>query len=471
MTTVVFLGPTMPLAQARLILPEAVFLPPAEQGDVISAVLKYEPSVIALIDGAFLHSLSVWHKELLWALDQGIQVMGASSMGALRAAECASFGMEGVGRIYEDYASGALTADDEVALSHADAEHDWQPLSEALVNVRATLAAAVAAGVVSDATADAVVSTGQQIYFPDRTWDSILGQLASVDSPHHCDPAELLRLRAFARTSAVDQKQLDAIELLKRIAEVPGKTSPDSDEPELPWEFHHSRPFSGLLARDRKVYRDAGPVTVEQVFRHLMLHRPESSELLMQASLQELGMVFAELLGIVPTADQEQGEATRFRRRRHLVDEDAFTAYLERNDLRSADFEALMTRQATLRALVAWLRLRRYRIGLADPVLNALRLRDEYAPWADRAARAEATLSAGAEPDELQPLLDLANDHLAQTSWRPDTDLTSWAVESDFGDLYQLHGALNRTAAMRQELLKRAADPDLLALLADPDQA
>ncbi|MEJ0097006.1 MAG: TfuA-like protein [Bauldia sp.] len=44
-------------------------------------------SVIGLVDGVFENVASVWHKEILYALSEGVQVFGAASMGALRAAD------------------------------------------------------------------------------------------------------------------------------------------------------------------------------------------------------------------------------------------------------------------------------------------------------------------------------------------------------------------------------------------------
>ena len=70
---------------------------------------------IGIIDGYFENIPSVWHKEILWAMSQGIHVFGSASMGALRAAELAPFGMEGVGAIFEAYRDGWLEDDDEVA--------------------------------------------------------------------------------------------------------------------------------------------------------------------------------------------------------------------------------------------------------------------------------------------------------------------------------------------------------------------
>ena len=77
------------------------------------------PTIIGIIDGYFEVTPTVWHKEILWAMAQGIHVYGSASIGALRAAELCSFGMTGVGRIFVAYRDGILTDDDEVAVMHA----------------------------------------------------------------------------------------------------------------------------------------------------------------------------------------------------------------------------------------------------------------------------------------------------------------------------------------------------------------
>ncbi|RUX88390.1 hypothetical protein EN930_18015 [Mesorhizobium sp. M7A.F.Ca.CA.004.11.2.1] len=71
--------------------------PPARCGDVMRAVLEGR-KVIGLIDGLFESGPAVWHKEILFALDAGCRLLGAASMGALRAAECWQFGMIGIGK-------------------------------------------------------------------------------------------------------------------------------------------------------------------------------------------------------------------------------------------------------------------------------------------------------------------------------------------------------------------------------------
>ena len=103
----VFVGPTMGVEEARNIL-DATYLPPASQGDVFRLVATSDARVIGIIDGHFNEVPSVWHKELLWAMSQGVHVLGAGSIGALRAAELEAFGMVGEGRIFEAYRSGVL---------------------------------------------------------------------------------------------------------------------------------------------------------------------------------------------------------------------------------------------------------------------------------------------------------------------------------------------------------------------------
>ena len=92
---VVFLGPSLAAAEARQLLP-ARYLSPVRCGDVLR-VRRLRPRAIAIIDGLFESISAVWHKEILLALEDGIAVFGASSMGALRAAELDTFGMVGIG--------------------------------------------------------------------------------------------------------------------------------------------------------------------------------------------------------------------------------------------------------------------------------------------------------------------------------------------------------------------------------------
>jgi len=106
MKPVIFAGPTIAADAIRNRL-DAEVLPPVAQGDVYR-VARRRPPAIGIVDGYFEGVPSVWHKEILWAMEQGIPVFGSASMGALRAAELHDFGMIGVGAIFEAYLKARL---------------------------------------------------------------------------------------------------------------------------------------------------------------------------------------------------------------------------------------------------------------------------------------------------------------------------------------------------------------------------
>jgi hypothetical protein len=113
MRAIVFSGPSLPPAAVPNIS-GIEWRPPLKQGDLHRAALE-RPDAIIVIDGYFETTPTVWHDEILFALSNEIEVYGAASTGALRAAELDAFGMRGVGRIYEWFRDGILEDDDEVA--------------------------------------------------------------------------------------------------------------------------------------------------------------------------------------------------------------------------------------------------------------------------------------------------------------------------------------------------------------------
>jgi hypothetical protein len=149
------------------------------------------------------------------ALDHGISVHGAASMGALRAAELHTLGMTGHGRIFADFANGTLTDDDEVAVVHAPAELGFEALSEAMVDIRATIDAARKALVASFPLLDEVVQSAKLLPFPERTYATVLDR---VDGSRW-NSAELTELREWIEANKRSQKREDAIELLTRLVE------------------------------------------------------------------------------------------------------------------------------------------------------------------------------------------------------------------------------------------------------------
>jgi hypothetical protein len=212
-TTYVFLGSTLEATAVRGVI-DAVVLPPVQQGDVYRLTLR-RPQAIGIVDGRFQDVPAVWHKEILWAITQGVPVYGSASMGALRAAELSVFGMRGVGWVFEAYRDGAIEDDDEVAVSHGSRDEGFAVRSEAMVNIRRTLAAAQLAGVVGAHTGAALADLVKAEFYPLRSYPLMLRLGRQVGLP----TAELDALATWLPAHRVDQKRADAIAMLRVMAD------------------------------------------------------------------------------------------------------------------------------------------------------------------------------------------------------------------------------------------------------------
>ncbi|ASY65591.1 hypothetical protein SJ05684_b46090 (plasmid) [Sinorhizobium sojae CCBAU 05684] len=233
---VVFVGPTVPDA-AQMAGEAIVIRPPARQGDILRAA-RDGATAIGLVDGNFEHVAPVWHKEILFALSQGVAVLGAASMGALRAAECAVFGMVGIGAIYHQYAAGETADDSDVALLHAPEELGYLPLSLPLVNVRVTLRRFVERQTITAEHAAAIEHAAAKLFYKERTWSAIT---AGARLPPHADREALA---TALRTGYVDQKRKDALELLDAL-----NLMSAADESRLRWTFNATSLWTRLHDR------------------------------------------------------------------------------------------------------------------------------------------------------------------------------------------------------------------------------
>lgn len=208
---IIYLGPSLSQHEAELILgsgSSVVYYPPVRRGDLASAIAA-GPKIIGIIDGLFFENAAVGHREIIGALKAGIRVVGASSMGALRAAELSTFGMEGIGEVYRRYQNGLIESDDEVALICDPITNT--ALSEALVNIRFTLEKGLAFGIFTENEASLLLRTAQRRYYPERTWTQVVkGSGIQVDREE--------TILAWVSSHGVDQKQDDARSALAYIA-------------------------------------------------------------------------------------------------------------------------------------------------------------------------------------------------------------------------------------------------------------
>jgi hypothetical protein len=213
--TIVFVGPTLPASAFA----GCTVRGPVAMGDVLRlAMSRRPPARIAIVDGYFERMAAVWHKEILVAIDRGIEVWGAASMGALRAAELAPFGMKGVGTIWKAFAKGVLVADDEVAVTHLPAEYGYRATSDALVNLRDGIARAPN---LNAKTRAALVELARKRHYRVRSWAALYDDARAAGLPAKAIDG----LVAWVLRWKPDRKAADAMLLAQALAKAARKAT------------------------------------------------------------------------------------------------------------------------------------------------------------------------------------------------------------------------------------------------------
>lgn len=201
-SAILFAGPSL-WGSAEPLPPDVTLLPPARCGDVIRA-LDHRPRAIGLVDGLFETVPSVWHKEIVHVLAEGVPVLGAASLGAIRAAELHAHGMIGIGAIFAAYRDGSIERDDAVMVSHAPAALGHRPLTVAHVDV----AAAVARAALPPRDAALLLVLSARTNFRDRSWPALRTAF------ERCGGRPLPPF-----DTGISQKREDAEALVRRLAQ------------------------------------------------------------------------------------------------------------------------------------------------------------------------------------------------------------------------------------------------------------
>lgn len=444
MTVCVFTGPTLRAEDGRGVL-EALYLPPARQGDVYRAVRRHRPRVIGLVDGYFQDVPSVWHKEILWAMAEGVHVFGSASMGALRAAELAVFGMRGVGRIFEAFRDGRLPPDenecfeddDEVAVLHRPADAGFTPLSEALVNIRLTLAAAATAGMISLETRRALVQIGKRLFYPDRSYDALLDRAAIAGLP----ATELAALRAALPAVRVDQKRTDALAML---AEIGAFVATDPQRPQVGYVLQRS----DMWRRAAESFDEVSPETADEavafedlVLDELRLDGSAYAEARRAALLRMAALRDGAGESVALDHAARTRSAALLRQRLDLGRREALDRWLAANDLDAGGWARLVEDEARLEELE-----RRWDGALRPYLLDHLRATGAYAGYSERArAKHQVVRSASSgRPVDDWTRLQLTAWYFEQRGGLLPEDVAEHAATRGFPDVDAFYQALRR---------------------------
>jgi hypothetical protein len=347
--TVVFLGPSLPRAEASHLL-DADYHPPARMGDIYR-MLSARVHRFVVIDGVFHGVPSVWHREILDALAEGVEVIGASSMGALRAAELHRFGMLGHGTVFEWYRDGVIDGDDEVALMHGDESSQFRAISDPLVNLRATFARLEGDGTIDVSERDAVTRWLKERHYPERSSRA----LAQAPPLAAWSASRRERFVEACEQRYVDVKRADARSVLTWCAEHPpvnGVRPHDTDR------LMGSDPERDRYRPERVMWRIGRVLRGATTSARGSVLGDEIAELAPAAALR-LGPVLAERAflvawarqqGVACPADAIDRERERWRRERRpasLADEE----FLAASGLTAVRAEQLLVERALVRSV------------------------------------------------------------------------------------------------------------------------
>jgi hypothetical protein len=373
MSVYIFTGPTLAAADAHAEL-DATYLPPAGEGDLYRAALR-RPQAIGLIDGLFQSVPAVRHKEILWAMSQGIHVFGSSSMGALRAAELWAFGMEGVGIIFESYRDGRLEDDDEVAIAHGPSEVGFVAASEAMVDIRATLRRAEQEGIIPLEVGTALERIAKQLFYPTRSYPQLLNCALESGLP----AAAVTRLEQWLTGGKVRQKREDALTMLRTMRT---RLNEGLKPKKVSYFFEHTSMWECARYETRR-QRLSGATDgdAECVLRELRLEgaaKYRRHRLL--AAARELALLEANRLDFQNAPAAASQADAPLRQRRELNTYPRSKNWLADSGVSDDERARLMTEEAR----IEWVHARSG-IGRKEHLIDELRLCGEYARLRARA--------------------------------------------------------------------------------------
>lgn len=204
---VIYCGSSISINEAKKMCPYAIFPGPIKRGDLCDI----NADIYCIIDGFFYQNLAVSPKEIVQILRKNKKVIGSSSMGALRAAECSSLGMIGIGEIYKAYRNGLVQSDDEVAIMMEP--YNFTQLSDALIDIRFFLKKEIEKNNLNKEIADKIFFHFERLHFAKRNFEIVIEYYVS-DNYLTKQQAEYLT-NAFRASNT--QKYSDALECLSYL--------------------------------------------------------------------------------------------------------------------------------------------------------------------------------------------------------------------------------------------------------------
>jgi YcaO-like protein with predicted kinase domain len=195
---------------------DLVWCGPVEQGDMLAAVLDGFETIL-IIDGYFYTKFPCTTFEVMVALEQGINVFGSSSIGALRAVELDRYVMVGVGEVYRYLKEQPIKPYHVVAQTYDERDH---ALTTPLIEILYFLECAEAEAIVTHAQRQALNEVAGAIHFTFLSFEAFFRR---VQTDANLAGRLATDLRAYRDAEGADRfniKQRDAHLLVTTYAKL-----------------------------------------------------------------------------------------------------------------------------------------------------------------------------------------------------------------------------------------------------------
>jgi hypothetical protein len=432
----VYTGPSLDRETILEAIPEAIIRGPIKQSDLISDLLELDPTHILIIEGTFHHTLSVWQKEIMYAMQYpGVKaIYGAGSMGALRAADLADYGMIGCGHVFNWYYEGVLFDESEVSASYYQRpDGSYATSTITLVNIRVGLAKMLEAEMLSLEQAQHAFEYARSIHWTERTVLSLSDGFRTMG---------LGTLLIYLEKN--DIKRLDALSLIWSFRNLqPGPI----ERPPQPSDL--SPFFRAQFERDRCVRIGDVEIALQHLEAFITLHDVDYQQKIWDANNRMLALLLADIYRITITQQEFDTEWSRFCARYSLTTVEKHQQWLKDNNINVRAFCSLMLENGRLRKLHRALGVASFQRRNTQRLLDYLRSADAYSFWAQEAARHEKRIQQEGDAAAISIDLDasphaLMMEHLEKSGQAIDGKLEDYVKETGFASFSELMVALTR---------------------------
>jgi TfuA protein len=185
--------------------------PPIKHGDLQQLLADTKSAPVVICDGIFAGNLAITPRECIQFITSNRILIGCSSMGALRAADCFKRGMVGVGEVFMGYILGRYKSDADVATLYE--EESKSELTVSLVHADIAIRSAIGSEEIRSTTYKSCIRALRLLPW----WERYLGSVIEIVETAWDSPAILAKTREVLANKSLHPKAVDALQAAHHV--------------------------------------------------------------------------------------------------------------------------------------------------------------------------------------------------------------------------------------------------------------